>query len=330
MDSPLSHHLRVLWRLAFACAVVHAGVSVLMAADVTKANSAGLLNSGTSWTTGTAPTATDVAVWDSTVTAANAPTYGGDISWQGIRIANPGGLVTLGNTTDTTTLTIGGSGIDMSAATQNLLLNGNISVSGSQSWSVASGRTLQLFTLNTNRTMVGSGTMYLTNATGSGTATFDLRPGSNGSTAFTPEAGVSGYTGSWYIGPNTIVKTLRNGMNAWGNGGTVFLAGGVVGQQQNFNGAWTNTMQLVAATTSTIDDFNSSGTRFLQLNGIIQGTGNLTFQETNSGVTTNKDSTYTLAAANTMSGTVTVAAGAFLRVGGQAVSYTHLTLPTKA
>lgn len=286
-----------------------------LAADITKANNTNNLNLGASWTLGTAPTASDVGVWDSTVTAANSTAYGANLSWQGIRIANPTGLVTLGTTTATETLTLGTAGIDMTSATQNLVLNGNVVSGGGQTWSLASGRTLQLFTINTARTLTGSGQITLSNATGSGTAIFDLRPGTSGSTAFTAQAGVSGFTGNWSIGPNTVARTLRNGINAWGSG-TVFLAGGTVGQHQNFNGSWTNTMELVTSTTSTIDDFNTSGTRYLQLNGVIQGSGNLTFQETNASVTTTKDSTYTLAAANTMSGTVTVASGAFLRVGG--------------
>jgi len=273
-------------------------------------------NLGTTWVGGAAPSSSDVAVWDSTVTGANSSALGANVSWQGIKIIGPGGLVTLGTTAEASVLTLGSSGINMSAATQNLLINTNLAVgSTNQTWTVASGRSLSWNTVNISHTLVGSATISLRNATGSGTATFDFRPGASASTAFTAQSGFSGFTGNWDIGANTRVMTLRNGINAWGSG-TIYLNGGTVGQQQNFSGAWTNSMVLGASTTSTIDDFNTNGSRYLQLNGVISGSGNLTFQDTNAGVTTSKDITYTLAATNTMSGTVTIASGAFLRVGG--------------
>jgi autotransporter-associated beta strand protein len=287
-----------------------------VAAEIEKANNPDLLSDGSSWTGGVAPTGADVAVWNATAPAAAAWNLGADLAWGGIRVTDPGGLVVIGNTVDEFTLSLADASIDLSTATQNLVINSNLAVSGAQAWQVADGRTLQLQTINTDRTLTGSGTITLSNASGSGTATFDFRPGSRGSIGFEPQAGFSGYTGDWEIESGTVVKTLRNGINAWGSG-TISLAGGTVGQQQNFNGAWTNVIELVAGTDSVIDDFNNSGDRALQLNGVIQGSGNLTFQETNPNVTMTKDTCYVLAADNTMSGTVTVAEGTFLRVGGQ-------------
>ncbi len=288
----------------------------LMAADIEKANNPDLLSEGTSWAGGVAPTVADVAVWNATVGAAGAWNLGGDLAWGGIKVTDPGGLVVIGNTTDTFTLTLAdAASIDLASATQNLVINSNLAVSGTQAWPVAEGRTLQLQTINTAATLVGSGTITLSNASGSGTAIFDFRPGTRGSVSFDPQAGFSGYTGDWVIEPNTVVKTLRNGINAWGSG-TIYLAGGAVGQQQNFNGAWTNVIELVAGTDSVIDDFNNSGVRALQLNGVIQGAGNLTFRETNPNVTMNPNTCYVLAADNTMSGTVAVGENAYLRVGG--------------
>lgn len=304
---PLTHGTVV---ISLALATGH-----MQAADVLKGNNTDALNLTTSWVGGATPTSSDVAVWDSTVTATNTTTLGANLNWAGIRIANPTGTVTIGNTADTTTLTLGSSGIDMSSATQNLQINSNLIATSAQTWSVASGRTLQIQTLNTNRTLTGSGNISLVNSTGSGTATFDFRPGSNGSTAFTAQAGFSGYTGNWTIGAGTLVKTLRNGINAWGSG-TITLAGGTVGQRDNFSGTWTNNIILQDSTTSFIDDFNTSGTRSLKLNGIISGSGNLTFQETNAGTNQNAETCYVLTGTNAMSGTVTVASGTFLRVGG--------------
>ena len=76
-----------------AAAVIASGTS--HAADVIKANNTNALNLGTSWASGTAPTTTDIGVWNNTVTAANTVALGGDLSWQGIRLQSPGGKVTI-------------------------------------------------------------------------------------------------------------------------------------------------------------------------------------------------------------------------------------------
>jgi autotransporter-associated beta strand protein len=109
--------------------------------SISKANNATALNVGTSWSGGTVPTATDVAVWDSTVTTANSVLLGGNLSFGGIRISNPGGAVTIqsGNT-----LTLGSSGINMSSAAQNLIINSAFALGANQTWTIASGRTLQI------------------------------------------------------------------------------------------------------------------------------------------------------------------------------------------
>ena len=87
------------------------------------------------------PGVSDVARWTSIVTAANSPVLGADLSLLGLKIINPGGLVTLmaGNS-----LTVGASGIDLSSATQNLTLNTGLILQGQQSWSAAASRTLNV------------------------------------------------------------------------------------------------------------------------------------------------------------------------------------------
>lgn len=298
------------------------------ATDRIKQNNTTALNLAGSWDT--LPGSGDVGVWNSTVAGANASALGagvvGGVSWQGIRIANPGGLATIGNTTtaaggdlvSTTTdvLTLGTSGIDLSAATQNLLINGNMTIGGNQTWTVANGRTLQISTINTKARITGSGNISLVNASGTGTATFDLRPGDSGSIAFTDQNGYFGYSGTWTVGPNCLVKTLRNGANCWGSG-TLILAGGTVAQQQNFSGTWNNPITLQTSTTSTIDDANSSGTRTLKLLSVISGSGNLNIAETGA-ASYSVDGGVIIAANNpSMSGAITINdANAVLRIGG--------------
>jgi fibronectin-binding autotransporter adhesin len=126
------------------------------AADIAKDNNTNALNLGTAWVGGTGPSASDVGLWNNTVSATNAagsPTItalGADLSWQGIRIANVGGTANTSSTTtgvqitsasSANTLTLGTAGIDMSAATQALLIQSKITLSGSQSWNVTNANT---------------------------------------------------------------------------------------------------------------------------------------------------------------------------------------------
>ena len=118
--------------LGLAQPAVHAATSI-------KQNNSTALNLAGSW--GTLPGVADIGQWTSTVTAANSPVLGADLSWLGLKIVNPGGLVTLaaGNT-----LTVGASGIDLSTATQNLTLNSGLTLQGQQSWKAAASRTLDV------------------------------------------------------------------------------------------------------------------------------------------------------------------------------------------
>jgi fibronectin-binding autotransporter adhesin len=83
----LSWGLALLGLFAF-CGTNHA-------ANVFKANNADNLNLGTSWTGGVPPTSGDVAVWDSTVGAANSVVLGASTNWAGIKESSVGGAVTV-------------------------------------------------------------------------------------------------------------------------------------------------------------------------------------------------------------------------------------------
>ena len=73
----LSWGLALLGLFAF-CGTNHA-------ANMFKANNADNLNLGTSWAGGVPPTSGDVAVWDSTVGAANSVVLGASTNWAGIK-----------------------------------------------------------------------------------------------------------------------------------------------------------------------------------------------------------------------------------------------------
>jgi hypothetical protein len=132
--------------LTVASAAVLASGSV-QAANINKADNSDALNLTTSWTGSVVPTASDVAVWDSTVTSNNTTnTLGASTSWAGIQLLNPATALTVITNTGGNTLTLGAAGIDMSSATVDLTMSNNVTLAAStvQSWNVPSGRTLSL------------------------------------------------------------------------------------------------------------------------------------------------------------------------------------------
>jgi autotransporter-associated beta strand protein len=226
------------------------------AADIFKADNADALNLGSSWSGGTAPGAADVAVWNNLVSAANATSsLGADLSWAGIRIANPGAavLINAGNT-----LTNGAAGIDLSAATQDLTLDNNLEVGASQTWNIGSGRVLTIST-----PISGAGTSVLTKG---GAGTLALTSTVNGT-----------FSGATVVNGGVLQLNSANGNNnsALGtgiitnNGATLRLgAARIIGNALHFNGncivdangfgapmdgAWsgTATVQIINLTNST-------------------------------------------------------------------------------
>jgi fibronectin-binding autotransporter adhesin len=79
------------------------------AADVIKADNELSLATGASWRLGSPPTTTGVGVWNSLVTRPTSLDLGGNLSWQGLRLADPAGDVTIGGTGG---LTLGAAGLD--------------------------------------------------------------------------------------------------------------------------------------------------------------------------------------------------------------------------
>ncbi len=127
------------WALSGMIAVLGLMPPSAHAATSTKQNNSTALNLAGSWDV--VPGNADIAQWTSTVTSANSPALGADLSWLGLKIVNPGGLVMLaaGNT-----LTVGASGIDLSTATENLTINSGLTLQGQQSWKAAASRTLDV------------------------------------------------------------------------------------------------------------------------------------------------------------------------------------------
>lgn len=139
-------------------------------AQINRANFATNLNTTTAWTGGVVPTATDIAAWGTPlITTGTAQALGGSVSWQGVLLQSAQtSAITIASTAGAT-LTLGTSGIDLSASGANLTVASLVALGpATQTWSVASGRTLtvsgQLTASAKNVTLSGAGSFSLTGA----------------------------------------------------------------------------------------------------------------------------------------------------------------------
>lgn len=243
MKNPNSSNQR---RVLFAAAAVLAN-STLVAAPVIKDNNTNDLNLTSSWVGGALPGTGDIATWDSTVTGANSVLLGGNLSFGGLALTNPGGAVTIGAGN---TLTLGTSGIDMSAATQDLTISSGLTLSGGQTWNVATGRVLT----TTAFTRAGVGTTLL----------YD-RSVNTGTIAASPGL-VNGIVGPW-----AVVRNAGAGANNSANGYTFATVSG--GNLAAYTGATSQTLTtawggIASGGTGTINYDISSSAAVLGATGL--------------------------------------------------------------
>ena len=277
--------------LAQALAVLVLAPALARAATISKADNTDNLNLTTSWAGAAVPGAADIAQWTSTVAAGNTTaSLGADLSWLGIKIVGPGGAVTLnpGNT-----LTVGASGIDLSAATKDLVLNCGLALrnTGQHSWKAASGRSLNVAgtfsragtmvdfnSFNAAATLSGlandaSGILghWATTGTGTGNTLNYVKSTSGAISAFTGQT------------PATSSTDLSNVTDANVNYSLASTTGGVT-----LAGSLTaNTLRVTSSTTGGTGDVTTltvNAPNSITLNGLIgvgtgrtaiSGTGNL-------------------------------------------------------
>ncbi|MCX6996375.1 MAG: autotransporter-associated beta strand repeat-containing protein, partial [Kiritimatiellaeota bacterium] len=234
------------------------------AQTIKKASNFDNLNLTTSWALGAVPTAAQIAEWDSTVLAANTTVIGNDLIFGGIKISNPTGLVTI-NATATKTLTLGTSGIDMTAATQDLTINGAVVLGGSQTWDVQTGRKLVInaaIVLGGNQTWdVLTGRNLNDNTTGSINA---------GSYTLTVQGGghidMLSNTGALLSGNGTLIKTGTGTLRMANNDSLVKHS--FTGDVWLKNGTLENPQSLDNASVIKLGDVGTTGTMQFYLNAI--------------------------------------------------------------
>ncbi|MEO5913576.1 MAG: autotransporter-associated beta strand repeat-containing protein [Luteolibacter sp.] len=184
------------------------------AVTIPRLDNTNTLDTVDAWSGGVVPTASDIAQWTSAVTGTGASaTLAANVTFgellmqnsTAINIAIGGGTLTLGS--------VGGVGIDMSAASANLTIATGLSLSSTGQWNVATGRNLAV-------TGVISGTAPVTTLNGLGTVTLNQIE-SFTSPTFTVNGGIFSLNqsalGTSAILPSTSILTL--------GGGTVLLTG---------------------------------------------------------------------------------------------------------
>ncbi len=297
----------------FVLVLFAASGTTALAVDIDKANNTTDLNLGASWVDDVVPGSSDVAVWNDTVTGANITALGGSLSWQGISVtgATETGLVRINGTG--IPLTLGTSGIDLSASPRNLSIFTSVVLGNAQDWNVGTGRTLTVGGFSTG-TVTGSGALT---KTGEGTLIMSSSGTNNYSGDLTIEEGTleirydgtRSATGDIYLKNNTTVANHDVGDSSLVVGGSIrstFIDGNVtfVGT----NGGLTPTTRLILGgsvvltgnRTITVSNApNENGGGFVQIpagagNGISEDGGS--FSLTKDGIGTLKmerASTYT-------------------------------------
>lgn len=242
-------------------------VAQAQAAEIQKANNSTALNLTGSWVGGVVPGASDIALFDSTMTATRYTAIGGNVSFAGIKVTNLGWDQYI-NATAGATLTLGSSGIDMSSATANLSIAAVMDLSASQTWTVASGRTLAVSGAST-----GAGTITLT-----GSGTYSL----GGNSTLSSGVVVSGALGTGTVNledgihiASTTNRTIANALNLNGNISIDMTSTNVL----NFIGGMN-----VGSSTRTITINNTSGSATSPSLAFGGGVGSTSSQITGSGV----------------------------------------------
>lgn len=195
---------------------------------------------------------------------------------------------------------------------------------GSGAVTVAAGATLEF-----NRSNAVAGTPdldYKTNAkmrnvSGGGNVVLDggliLFNYTGSGIGFTEANSWTNFSGNLIVKGGSEFRTIRNGATAMGTGDIILgdaTTSGTLSQIEG-NWTWTNDIVLNGADNKIINRSSTPGPRRMKLQGIISGSGGLTLQDA-TGAFSDPNTGLILTGANTLTGTLTIAAGTPVRVGG--------------
>jgi fibronectin-binding autotransporter adhesin len=188
---------------------------------------------------------------------------------------------------------------------------------GSNAVAVAAGATLRFNrtgTLNYKtgakmRTVSGAGNIELDG----GLLLFNY-PGSG--LGFAEASTWNGFSGILRVIGGSEFETIRNGATAMGTGGVRLGDSSTSGYLSQIEGNWTWTtpIELVGPANAIRNRSTGSG-RWMKLQGVISGVGNVTMEDTAASMTS-LDQGFILTGTNTLTGGLTIPAGGKVRVGG--------------
>ncbi len=263
-------------RIAFTLSALLIASLQVKAASYTKLDNTNNLRNSGAWTPGGVPGAADTVVFTNTMTSITSSSMGTSGTFGQILFVNPANSYTIAGSI-LTLAGVGGVGIDMSSATQNLSITSALALSGNQAWIIGSGRTLTI-----GNTFTQNG--FALSLEGAGTLI------KNNTSALTLTAGANAYTGGITLGGG--VTTVGTG--ALGTTGAITFTSG--------------TFQYGTGNTGDISSRISNSTSAM----VIDTNGNnvvlaSSIGSTNTGGLTKVGSgTLTLAAANSYTGTTTL------------------------
>jgi len=230
-----------------------------------KQNNTDPLSQVSSWVGTAAPGINDTAAWTSIVTGANSASLGANVTWGGIVVTNPGGAVSI---TAGNTISLGGFGISMGSATQNLSISSGLTLVTNldQVWNIGASRTLTLntglFTRSAGATLNIQGTGTINTSNISNTSGIVGPWATVGTGASTTYATVNAGAISSYAGASTATAAAIT--DTTGTANYELAAGGAISAGASFN-----TVRYSGAADTITGSF--------QANGILNvGTGTLT------------------------------------------------------
>lgn len=295
--SVLSYRLINLRRICVGSIALFAGFANAQT-TITKADNQSELSLAGSWIGNVVPGLFDTALWDSNVTGVNTTVLGADLSLFGLRLTNPGGAVTInaGNT-----LTLGGGGIDMSRATQDLTLNNAVTLGGTQDWNVGAGRNLTVTGAIADGgaffgvTKTGTGTLML-----AGANTYTGPTAVNGGTlllnfaaASAPDSDIVNANSSLQLGGGRLtLQGAANETNAQTFFSTAFNAGlNTINVTPGASGQATLNLGAVTTAINAVVRINSTGTitptgATVGTNGILGANGSTAVNAASAGYAT--------------------------------------------
>ena len=194
---------------------------------------------------------------------------------------------------------------------------------GSGAVTVAAGATLEF-----NRTNAVAGTpdldyktnVKMRNVSGAGDVVLDggllIFNYTGSGVGFAEANSWANFSGNLTVKGGSEFQTIRNGATAMGTGDIILgdaTTSGILSQIEG-NWTWTNDI-ILTGNDNKIRNRSLIGPRVLKLQGVISGAGGLTFEDPAASMT-DPNRGFILTNANSLTGTLTIAAGVPVRVGG--------------